>query len=123
MACRACLRSRIRLRSSDLFARFDYSPARDIAIRKRGHLKARLSVYEIRSAVEFSCPNEETAEPQKRIDGCRNSTPARVVPSSVRIKRATRHARSSFVSRLVRISFWEGTTAAETGNKPPCELT
>jgi hypothetical protein len=69
-----------------------------------------------------SCPAGRFAR-QKLGAGCRNSRPARVVPRSVFVIRATRHASSSLVCKLVRMSFCEQPTSAVTGTSPPFTLT
>jgi hypothetical protein len=56
-------------------------------------------------------------------EDCRKSNPARVLPSSALIDRATRQGRSSFVCRFVKISSWEGFTFAESSINPPAALT
>ena len=60
---------------------------------------------------------------QKFGDASRKSNPARVLPLSFPIDRATRHGRSSFVCRFVMISSCEGITFAESCINPPTVLT
>src|ERR1700680_4799370 len=60
---------------------------------------------------------------QKFGDASRKSNPARVLPFSVPIDRATRQARSSFVCRFDMISSCEGFTFAESCINPPTALT